>query len=354
MEDIREDQANTENLKTVEAELKETYRNTSPHVRNTVSEIIKRTSSQLTDQFYRVMIAQPDAHFYLDHETVNKSLRQALKRWLGDIFQRDVKDVESFTRRQMQVGWAHARIRIPEQLVLRGARELKQNINGSLRATKLSREDLASAIQFVSTMFDLALDAMTRAYINRSERNVRSNEAFCLFSLNQNLATERERQRAALSEWAQTPLFDLQINSDPLSIRSITQSEFGLWVLHRAPLLFDHSPEYTRLLNIIVDMDGIAGALRSSAHPERINHLRHIKKAIKEMNSLVSLLFDRSLDAQGTRDPLTQLLCRKFVDTVISAEIETQKTSRHPFSILLIEIDQFEDLRVRLGDEGTD
>lgn len=277
-----------------------------------------------------------------------------MKRWLGDVFQRDIKDVESFTRRQMQVGWAHARIRIPEQLVLRGARELKQNINGSLRATKLSREDLASAIQFVSTMFDLALDVMTRAYINRSERNVRSNEAFRLFSLNQNLATERERQRSALSEWAQTLLFDLQISSDPLSIRSITQSEFGLWVLHRAPLLFDHSPEYTRLLNVIGDIDGNAEALRSSAHPERINHLRHIKRAIKEMNSLVSLLFDRSLDAQGTRDPLTQLLSRKFVDTVISAEIETQKVSRHPFSILLIEIDQFEGLRARLGDEGTD
>lgn len=354
MEGGREEQLNSEDMRTVEAELREIYRNTPSHVRDVVSEIVKRTGSEFADQFYRVMIVQPGAHFYLDHEAVSKKLRQSLKHWLADVFQRDIKDVELFTRRQMQVGWAHARIRIPEKLILRGARELKQTINGNLRATRLSREDLASAVQFVSTMFDLALDVMTRAYINRSERNVRSGEAFRLFSLNRNLAAERERQRAALSEWAQTLLFDLQIGSDPVSIRPVAQSDFGLWMLHRAPLLFDRSSEYNRLLNIIVDIDGSAEALRSSGRRERIDHLRRIRRAIEEMNSLVGLLFDRSLDVQGARDPSTQLLNRKFVDTVISAEIETQKMSHHPFSILLIEIDRFDDLQVRLGDEGAD
>ena len=193
MEGGREEQLNSEDMRTVEAELREIYRNTPSHVRDVVSEIVKRTGSEFADQFYRVMIVQPGAHFYLDHEAVSKKLRQSLKHWLADVFQRDIKDVELFTRRQMQVGWAHARIRIPEKLILRGARELKQTINGNLRATRLSREDLASAVQFVSTMFDLALDVMTRAYINRSERNVRSGEAFRLFSLNRNLAAERER-----------------------------------------------------------------------------------------------------------------------------------------------------------------
>ena len=236
MQGAVEDLDGPEDLRTIATELREHYRNTSPHVRAVVSEIVKRTSAELADRFYHVMTAQPGAGFYLDHETVNTKLRQSLKQWLVEVFQRDLKDIESFLRRQMQVGWAHARIKIPEQLVSRGARELKQSINASLRATKLSREELASAIQFVSTMFDLTLDVMTHAYINRSERNARSDEAFRLFSLNQNLATERERQRAALSEWAQALFFEHQIDSSLTSVQSLTQSEFGLWVCHRAVL----------------------------------------------------------------------------------------------------------------------
>ena len=210
----------------------------------------------------------------------------------------------------------------------RGARELKQNITTSLRATKLSREELASAIHFVSTMFDLTLDVMTHAYINRSERNARSDEAFRLFSLNQNFATERERQRAALSEWAQALFFEHQIDSSSLSVQSLAQSEFGLWVYHRAILLFEQSPQYSRLLAIIADVDNSIEALRSSQYQERIDQLKRIRDAIGEINSLVNFLFDSSLNAQSTRDPLTQLLNRRFVDMVISAEIKTQKVSR--------------------------
>lgn len=354
MQGAVEDLDGPEDLRTIATELREHYRNTSPHVRAVVSEIVKRTSAELADRFYHVMTAQPGAGFYLDHETVNTKLRQSLKQWLVEVFQRDLKDIESFLRRQMQVGWAHARIKIPEQLVSRGARELKQSINASLRATKLSREELASAIQFVSTMFDLTLDVMTHAYINRSERNARSDEAFRLFSLNQNLATERERQRAALSEWAQALFFEHQIDSSLTSVQSLTQSEFGLWVCHRAVLLFERSPEYNRLLAIIVDTDNNIEALRSSVDEGRVDRLRQIRNSIGEINSLVNLLFDSSLNAQSTRDPLTQLLNRRFVDTVISAEIKTQKVSRHPFSILLIEIDRFPELRARIGDEGAD
>lgn len=339
-------------LKMIAAELHDLYRKTSPHVRIVVSEIIKRHSVDLVDQLYRVMVAQPDANFYLDHETVNAELRQSLNDWLAEMFQRDFKDIEAFSRRQMQLGWSYARIKVPEQLISRGTRELKQRINANLRTTKLSREDLASAVQFVFIMVDLAVDIMMRAYISRTERDARSDEAFRLFSLNQNLATERERQRAALSEWAQTLFFELQLNPNSLSVPSLAQSEFGLWVFHRAGLLFDHSPEYARLLTIMADVDSYTEVLRSAE--KRVECLKRTKKAIEEINSLLGLLFNGSLNAQGTRDPLTQLLNRKFVDTVLSAEIKAQRIRRRPFSILLIEIDQFDELRIRLGDDGAD
>lgn len=354
MQDVGEDLDRSEELRTIAVELREHYRQTSLHVRNVVSEIIKRTAAELADHFYRTMMAQPGAEFYLEHETVGTKLRQSLKHWLIDVFQRDIKDIESFLRRQMQIGRTHARIKVPERLVSRGARELKHSINASLRTANLSREEFASAVDFVSTVFDLTLDVITHAHISRSERNARSDEAFRLFSLNQNFATERERQRAALSEWAQTLFFEHQIDSNPLPVQSLAQSEFGLWVAHRAILLFERSLEYRRLLTLITDIDDSIEALRTSAYEERIDRLKQIRNAIGEMNSLVNLLFDNSLNAQNMRDPTTQLLNRRFVDTVISAEINMQKVSRRPFSILMIEIDRFSELCARLGDEGAD
>lgn len=349
-----ENQNLSEDLKTIETELRDLYRNTPSRVRTVVANSIKQISSDLVDRFYSTMSAQPGAHFFLDHETVNKKLRQALKHWLEETFQREQKDFQAFTRQHIQVGSVHARIKVPEHLVSRGIRELKRKIISNLSVTKLSREDLPLAILFVSTIFDLAFDAMTQAYINRSERNARSDEVFRLFALNQNLAAERERQRAALAEWAHTLLFELQIATDSHSIQAIARSEFGLWVFHRASLLFDRTTEYARLLDVIQDVDASVETLSASPPDARIDRLVHIKTAIGEMNSLVGLLFDRSLEAEGARDPLTQLLNRKFVETIISSEIGTQRLSHHPFSILLIEIRPFNDLRARLGEEGAD
>lgn len=275
-----------------------------------------------------------------------------MKHWLDELVQRDIVEAKSFTRTQMQAGWVHARIKVPEHLVSRGFRELKQNIGSSLRATRLSREELASAIQFISILLDLALDVMTCAYIARSERSARSDEAFRLFSVSQNLGTER--QRAALSEWAQSLFFELQMSHNLPSTPLLSQSDFGLWVFHRAILSLDHSTEYDRLVDVILDIDGAAELLRSSTSEDRVDQLRKIKGAIDEINSLMTLLFDRSLEAQGARDPLTQLLNRKFINTVISAEIAARRHSFHPFSTLLLEIDQFDDLRARLGEAEAD
>ncbi|ACI93923.1 putative ggdef family protein [Afipia carboxidovorans OM5] len=344
----------SEEMEAIEAELKEVYRVTPSSVRTTVYDVIRRTSAEFTDQFYDVVINQPGAHFFLDHQLVNERLHRAMKEWLDDLFKRDGIEAKSFIRRQQQVGWVHARIKVPERLVSRGFRELKRNIIISLRGTRLSREDLSAAIYFVSALLDLGFDVMTCAYIDRSERSVRSDEAFRLFSLGQNLVTERERQRASLSEWAQSFFFTLQVGTSPLTFVPISQSDFGLWVFHRAILLFDRSSEYERLIDAIKNVEQISELVTFSPPQQRIDYLRKIKAAIGEINSLLALLFDNSLEAQGARDTLTQLLNRKFVNTVISAEITAQKVSTHPFSVLMIEIDRFDQLRSRLGETGGD
>ena len=110
----------SEDLKTIETELRDLYRNTPSRVRTVVANSIKQISADLVDRFYSTMSAQPGAHFFLDHDTVNKKLRQALKHWLEETFQREQKDFQAFTRHHIQVGSVHARIKVPEHLVSGG------------------------------------------------------------------------------------------------------------------------------------------------------------------------------------------------------------------------------------------
>jgi len=335
-------------------EITQIYEKTPLHVRGMVADIVKRASGALTDQFYSVMLDLPEARFYLTHTQVNERLRGAMKAWLTDLFRRDLVDPQRIVRRQVDVGAVHARIRVPIWLVARGFRELKQGLYSSLLPARLSREELVAANHFVSILLDLAVDTMTRAYIDRSERTARSDEVFRLFSLGHNLAAERERQRAGLAEWAQTLFFDVQLLPPSTEKKALAQSEFGLWFHHRASLLFGRTSEYEAIVLKIEEIDTLVLTLGNAKDAERLEIIRGIKQMLDEINALLTLQFDQCIQEETANDPTTRLINRRFVNTVIAGEIGIQKISRHPFSLVAFEIDRFAELRAQLGEAGAD
>ncbi|WVM88101.1 hypothetical protein UMZ34_17625 [Halopseudomonas pachastrellae] len=75
---------------------------------------------------------------------------------------------------------------------------------------------------------------MSHAYSAAHDRNSRNEEAYRLFSVTQNIAAEKETQRAALFDWENQLMFDQAVGQPGAHLPRILASEFGLWFRHKA------------------------------------------------------------------------------------------------------------------------
>ncbi len=56
-------------------------------------------------------------------------------------------------------------------------------------------------MQLASTVIDHAMELMSQGYVVSRDSNSRTQEAYRLFTMTQNLATVREQRRAELLDW---------------------------------------------------------------------------------------------------------------------------------------------------------
>src|SRR5690606_8719255 len=87
-----------------------------------------------------------------------------------------------------------------------------------------------------------------------ARKSAQTDEAYRAFTLSHDIPLERESQRAALMEWSQSLLFNLYGNGDsPLLL--LGSSDFGLWLQHKADMLFSGSATLERLRQTVSLID---------------------------------------------------------------------------------------------------
>lgn len=333
-------------------ELSRLHSVTSAQVRRVVGRVTHAHALGLSRDFYEAVQSRPRAHFYLDNAVVAERLQAALQNWLETLFSKERGDLDEIVRLQLLVGSAHARIRVPIGLIMYGTRVLRQRLYELLKQAPLPSSQIAQAHAYVSGSLDIALSAMTAAHMSNLERNTRADEALRLYSIGKDLQAERERQRAALAEWGQNAFFHAQFDDASPGGRSLGRSEFGLWLLHQGDVIFSQFREYPVALEAVGKIDEIILAL--AAQEDRREALQGLKTSIDLLARLVALLFDHATGVEGARDPVTQLLHRRYLRAALSREIGLQEKVPHPFCAILAEIAGAAELRARLGEEAAD
>jgi diguanylate cyclase len=221
--------------------------NTSPTVVAKVADIISEYKADLAGQFYDAMLADSETAFFLSHETISNQLHAAMQKWLQELFQiTDLTQITAAIAHQRCVGEVHARIHLPIHLVARGITILRQGIYAVLAASDMDRTDLIQAANYVTTLTTLAFELMSAAFMCSTDSAVRSEEAYRLFSLGQDIHVERERQRAMLMEWAHMT-FSTLYRSPRHALLPLGKSEFGLWFYHKGQVMFEGAHEVSRL-----------------------------------------------------------------------------------------------------------
>lgn len=340
-----------------EAEWAEIIRSIPGTTRSLVIDVVSRHAGELTSRFYKAMLADQNAAVFLDHAIVETRLNQALQHWLVDLFSADTPGlIGASLAQQRKVGDSHARLKVPINLVGRGTRYLKHWIWEYIAADmRLERDDLRSAVIYVNDLVDLAFEMMTASFVTNSDRAARADEGYRLFSLSQDLAIERERQRAALLEW------NHQIMSSAYRrpggrMPMLGHSEFGLWLLHKALFMFERASEVHQIQAVVERIDGqLVPQLAGVLDPERIATLfTELDSDVSEIKFLLNTLFERYLEIENGRDALTKLLNRRFLPSAMAREIELTKKTDHQFSVLLIDIDHFKRVNDSYGHDAGD
>lgn len=341
----------------------DTLSQVSGPVKALVAATVDTTAKTLAEAFYERMLADERAAHMLDHTLVNQRLHASMTRWVTQLFDASMV-VQDVVAVQLRTGEVHARIGVPMDMVTLGAGVLKRHITQHLVASAVPRDALAQAIPYVHELIDLAIGVMNTAYASNANRMARSDEAYRLFFLSQNMKAERERRKSQLLEWAQQILvryyWEMPAEAaagEAPDAASLSHSQFGLWLQHKAGMLFEDAAE---IVQIQAHIQAIEGTLLPQLAQVRSNHVDAravvsvINGRIESIKALLGSMFDRYTEVEDGRDGVTNLLNRRYLPSVAQREIALAQRGGGTFAMLLVDIDNFGALRSSLGIEHAD
>lgn len=325
-----------------------------------IGSLVDAHAVALSDLFYDRMLQDPRAGEFLDHHLVNQRLHASMARWCRMLFRTDVPLAE-LQALQQRTGEVHARIGVPVPLTASGARILKRAICRLLAASDLSREALIDGFTYVHERIDVAMDAMHSAFDASTHRLTRSDEAYRLFFLGQNMKAERERRRSELLEWAHQILMRVYWAEPTLpgqpGAQAFHRSQFGLWLHHKASMLFEGAAEVQQILQLTrrIEEELLPRLHAARGHADEARRVvGALNQGIDEIKALLGAMFDRFIDVEDGRDSVTQLLNRRYFPSVAKREIALALRSQASFALLMLDIDHFATMSQTLGQEAGD
>lgn len=310
------------------------------HVRQAVARVVRDGAEALTEEFYDRMMRSDRASRFLDQERVQKRLRASLRRWMTDLFEVDIELHQSI-RRQIEVGAVHARIRLPIDLIPAGIRILKRGIRRRIDFAPLEPADRLLALVYVSDLLHLADGLMNQAYFQNAQEVVRNDEAYRLVTQKRSATFERARQRATLSEWAESLLLVVWAQGSTQSVSRLRDSEFGIWIHHKGSILFGTAEDLQPLLELIDTMDNTLLPRLNEVAQDR-QRLEAAITAFKQLLDLIRFklneLFERTGSQDDGLDIETQLPDRRYLPAILASTMGVHQESGRPCCLLLIEV----------------
>lgn len=328
----------------------------SASIEKLLQELSERHAIDLADRFYDVLLTYEEAQAFLNSSLVEQRLKASLVNWVKDLFLEDATHRERFKQQQRKIGEVHARIKLPLRLVMFGASVLKLRLAELVLETEIDRSDTAMALMRIDYIVDEAIATMSEAYMQGSVRRAQVDESYRLFALGQDIAHERDGQVAALFEWLQGVLFKM-FDGGEVSLSPLAASPFGLWLTHRAGLIFEGSLSLKSIETLIDRIDGdiLPRIIVAHNQGEAMNApLSELQGVVQEVKFLINDMFQSVAGLENGRDPLTRALNRRFLPTILSREISLSNSSSAPLSLMMLDVDHFKSINDNYGHSAGD
>ncbi|MGJ6121475.1 GGDEF domain-containing protein [Mycolicibacterium sp. Y3] len=320
--------------------------------------LIRNGAEALAEDFYASLLQWPEAQRYLDHSVVENRLKAQLVDWIREAFSVDAfRDAAAFEARQERIGAIHARMRIPVHLVNIGAMRLCSQIATLVRGVDVPWGDRFDAMRLFDAWIGRAIAAMTRSGVGGIVERTRVEEAYRLFTLDQDMSLERERQRASLLEWSQGTLFSALHDQRPngVSELELASAPFGRWMRHRAEMMFGSAPQLLEINDAVARVDGaLLPAVRFEDGVRRVEALQALGVEVDRILALVGDLFQGLSELEIGRDPLTRTLNRRFLPAILLREIGFANRTSLGLAVLMVDVDHFKSVNEAHGHQAGD
>lgn len=317
-------------------------------------------AEEIAGAFYEGMMGVDGADQFLASELVDSRLRASMTKWVRELLvpRGEVEEV-AFAAYQAQIGLVHARIGVPMYLVAGGMTILKREFTVRIEQVIEDRAMLLETILQANARIDAAASQINESYLIHALTNERNDQSMRLQIISHNLAVECERVRSALFNWMRRQLLSLYSDDPASSIEanSVRTSEIGLWITHKAELLFPDTTETVELSKQLVAIDEAlveTVQIRDSGSPELRQQVTKLDEVVNRAAWLLGELVEHALEGERTLDPLTRVLSRRYLPGVMQREVKISSRHGAPFAVLMIDIDHFKKLNDDHGHPAGD
>lgn len=314
-----------------------------------ISKFIHQHTVDLVDVFYANMIQEKEACKFLNNELIQNRLKSSLNQWMKETFDAPLKkNFEEIVQKQLNIGKVHARIGIPSWLIIRGIRQIEDKIYPLL--TEEKEGNYFFVLNHVMNIMSFSAELMCKSYEHSVDENNNTKHSYRLFSAMQDISVQKDKQRSSLLDWENELMFKVFSNGVNITHPILSKSEFGLWFIHKAAYVFTGSDQVNIIIDTIHEVDQLNQQILQSANQQQaINLIQIIRDKNREITILMNQLFQLAEYIDSGNDPLTQLLNRRYLNTILTREITLAKSGNTPLAMLALDVDYFKNINDQYG-----
>lgn len=266
--------------------------------------LLKAHGDGIVAGFYRRLLENPQAASFLTTDLVNQRLLQGVSRWLSYTFYgAHTQTIEEFLGYQARLGRMHADMDIPLNLFLLGLRVLKAELLDWVE--KLPPEHHKAAILYINGLLDLVLAIATESYSEGHTEMVADLQKMRMSIPPENLQLVCEQMRNKLLRWYAEQLATLHQGSfdgdHKRAFVSLQESEIGLWLEHKAPLLFPEGESLARLTALCREIDALFQKIHRTPLQAAGSLMGELAKRLKQADLIMAEMGREVAELEGHR-----------------------------------------------------